>query len=162
VLTIPQAVERLIALVSASDLPHQQPLLATLSAALASLRRGNPLAAANQLHAFQNKVRAQVWPSAPNLALELIQGAGQVIAALGGEGASSLAGKLKPLERQSNGKMRLQFSGSTGLVYLVEASTNLTDWEKIGIASVREEGAFEFEDAEAARFSSRFYRICLP
>jgi len=59
---------------------NKQPLLATLWAALASIERGNSVAAANQLHAFQNKVRAQV--ADPTLAAQFIEVAQQVIDAL--------------------------------------------------------------------------------
>jgi hypothetical protein len=75
-------VERLIGLVNESGIRRQQPLLATLEAALASLQRGNAVAAANQLLAFQNKVRAQVGPTNPDLEEVLNVAAQQVIAAI--------------------------------------------------------------------------------
>jgi hypothetical protein len=55
-------VDDLIALVNESGLSAQRkhPLLVTLEAARASLAAGRVTAAGNQLHAFQNKVRAQV------------------------------------------------------------------------------------------------------
>ncbi len=74
VLTLTGAVERLIALVN-SQAPKPQPLIATLSAALASINRDAPTPAINQLEAFQNKTRAQVAPSDPGLAGRLIQSA---------------------------------------------------------------------------------------
>jgi hypothetical protein len=73
-------VEWLIALVDDSAVGNPKPLMATLSAALASIERGNFLAAANQLNAFQNKVRAQV--ADPALASQFIEAAQQVIDAL--------------------------------------------------------------------------------
>jgi len=75
-----QAVERLIALVNNSGTRKSKPLTASLRAALSSIHRGNRVAAANQLHAFKNKVRAQV--AAPALAGQLIEAAQQVIKAL--------------------------------------------------------------------------------
>ena len=55
-------IDDLIALVNESSLSAQRkhPLLVTLAAARASLAAGRVTAAGNQLHAFQNKVRAQV------------------------------------------------------------------------------------------------------
>ena len=44
---------------------NKRPFIASLKAAAASADRGNNEAAANQLHAFQNKVRAQVSKSNP-------------------------------------------------------------------------------------------------
>ncbi len=74
---------RLILLVEAADLgaKHQQPLLATLNAALASLTRGNATAANHQLLAFQNQLRAQVAPWNPALAEQWSAAAQQMIAA---------------------------------------------------------------------------------
>ena len=64
--------------------PRDRPLLATLSAALHSIERGNSRSAVNQLLAFQNKVRAQVARSDPALAASFIQAAQAVIDVLRG------------------------------------------------------------------------------
>jgi hypothetical protein len=68
-----------------SGLAHPRPLEATLQAALAAIQRGNATAAINQLHAFQNKVGAQVAPSDPALAASFIQAAQGVIDVLRGD-----------------------------------------------------------------------------
>ncbi len=73
-------VEGLIELVDGSAVRNPKPLMATLWAALGSVECGNLVTAANQLRAFQNKVRAQV--ADPALALQLIEPAQQVIDAL--------------------------------------------------------------------------------
>ncbi len=77
---------RLILLVEAADLgaKHQQPLLATLNAALASLTRGSATAANQQLLAFQNQLRAQVAPWNPTMAEQWSAAAQQMIAAANG------------------------------------------------------------------------------
>ena len=41
----------------------------------------------------------------------------------------------------------------------VEAPTKLTNWGMIGVAPAVRDGQFNFEDAQAARHSSRFYRV---
>jgi len=81
VFTPGMAVGQLMLWVNDSDLgtKHKQPLLATLSAALASFDRGNVISGANQLAAFQNKVRAQVARIDPALANELTAAAQQII-----------------------------------------------------------------------------------
>ena len=56
-----------------------QPLIATLKAAVAAFERSNARAALNQLAAFQNKVRAQVAPSEPDLADDLTRSAQIII-----------------------------------------------------------------------------------
>jgi hypothetical protein len=75
-------VQHLTELVNQSSLSAKQPLLATLEAALASVRKGNPVSAVNQLRGFQNKVNAQVEPLDPALAATLIQSAQETSDAL--------------------------------------------------------------------------------
>jgi len=59
-------------------------LEATLKAAAASFERGDGIPAVNQLQAFQNKVLAQVLPTDPVLAAQLIEAAQTLIEAVGG------------------------------------------------------------------------------
>src|SRR5882724_2920574 len=79
-----EAISLLIATVESSSLPRnrQQPLIVSLTAACASLGKGRPILSANQLHAFQNKVLAQVTPFDPVLAQNLIDKAQVIINAL--------------------------------------------------------------------------------
>jgi len=157
-LTPTQLVEQLIAQVSASDLKHKQPLLATLNAALASIERGNCHSAIGQLGAFQNKVRAQVAKKDFALAMQLIQGAQQVIAALDCDGSSHVAAKIRSLKRH-NGKMQMEIKGEAGKAYILEASTNLVDWKPICVVRPDEEGNCCYEDVMARKQESRFYRV---
>jgi len=158
-LTPAERVEQLIALIHASDLQHKQPLLATLNAALASIQRGNCHSAVGELGAFKNKVQAQVSPADPVLATELIEGAGQVIAALAGDGTGCLTIQFHELKRHPDGKTHLKFRAPPGRAYLVEGTTNLRDWLPLGAATALGNGEFEFEDAEASQHQSRFYRV---
>ena len=63
---------------------NQQPLLATLSAAMSAFDRGDFKAGVNQLSAFQNQVRAQVAPWNPALAGELITATQKISEVVGG------------------------------------------------------------------------------
>jgi len=162
VLTAEQAVQHLIQLVNESDLRQKRPPLASLEAALASFQRGNHNSASGQLHAFQNKVRAQVSKKDAALAIELMEGAAQVIGALGGDKPQCLAAKLHGLKRGHGGKMQLRFTAPESQVYYVEASTNLVDWEAVSVATEQPDGSFVFDDPEVASSSSRFYRIVSP
>ena len=71
-------------------------------------------------------------------------------------------GRFTAVKHQPNGRVQLQFSAEPGRVYIVEASTNLVDWEKIGVAMDQGDGTFTFEDANAAQFPNRFYRLVSP
>jgi hypothetical protein len=158
VITPAQAVERLVALCQ-SGATNSQPLIATLSAALAAIDRSNPTAAINQLRAFQDKVRAQVAPLDPALAATFIQEAQNIIDALGG--GSSPNHKLT-LSRAADGTMRLQGPAAPGVLYIIETSTNLVNWETMGVATNNLPGAFEFIDTNTTLPSLRFYRALSP
>jgi len=160
VLTPSQAVERLAAVVR-EDVSRAQPLIVTLSAALAAIDRSNPTAAINQLMTFQNKVRAQVVPLDSALAETLIRAAQDIIDSLVA-GSGRARGKFTSFTREADGETRLKFEADPGALYIIQASTNLVDWEVIGVAYDRGSGAFEFDDATAARFGTRYYRIMSP
>ncbi len=65
-------------------------------------------------------------------------------------------------KRQPNGRVQLHFTAQPEAVHLLEASTNLVNWEVIGVAREQGDGSFEFEDTNAARLPHRFYRILSP
>ena len=161
VITLAQAVDNLVAAVT-NNVSRSQPLIASLSAAIASIDRSNPTAAINQLLAFQNQVRAQVTPVDPALAATFIEAAQEVIDVFSG-GNTNPAGRpharFTSVNRQSNGRVQMQFSAEPGQLHVIEASSNLSDWEMIGVASVLGDGSYEFEDQQAARFGQRFYRV---
>ena len=80
-----EALELLIGKVNDSNIArkNKRPFIATLKAATASIDRGQCHTAANQLHAFQNKVRAQVSRNNPDDAECWIRWAQHIIDALG-------------------------------------------------------------------------------
>jgi len=114
------------------------------------------------LQAFQNQVRAQLEPLDSELAQTLIQRAQEIIDNLTSGSTGSPRALFTHCQRQGSGTFRLQFSTSSGKSPVIAASTNMTDWELIGVAVDRGDGTFEFEDAAAIRFGSRFYRFILP
>ncbi len=164
VITTAQAVDQLVASVN-SDVSRSAPLRATLSAAIASIDRSNPTAAINQLQAFQNQVSAQVAPLDAALAGTFIQAAQQAIDTLSSGNTNPgghLQSRFTSLTRQLSKPARLHFTGAPGRLYIIEASTNLADWEMIGVAAGEPDGSFAFEDAQSARLPGRFYRIVAP
>ncbi len=157
VLTPAQAVQRLIALCVAKA-SRPQPLRASLSAALAAINRGDSTPAVNQLLAFQNKVRAQVLPEDPAFAASLIQGSQDVIDALGGRLAHGRPA-IAAVHQDPQGKAHLQISAAPQTAYIIQASSNLLDWEMVGVLQVGDDGSAIFNDAQAGRFTQRFYRL---
>jgi hypothetical protein len=160
-------VEALAREIGQSSLPgnRMRPLLASLSAALHSIERGNKVSAINQLRAFQNKVRAQVVPADAALGAGFIAMAQEVIEALSGghtRPGGRPHGRFTATRHQPSGQVQVRFTAERGAVYLLEASTSLVDWAEIGVAREQGDGAFVFEDANAAKFSNRVYRIASP
>ena len=154
VLTTSQAVQGLMAMARGSSLAHPQPLLAILASALDSIHRGNVKAATNQLQAFEHMVAAQVAPRDAALARQFLEAAQSAIAAL-----NVSASKLLAHSPRLDPPGRLSFAGAPRQIYIIEASTNLLDWERIGAATGDDNGAFEFEDKSSPNYPSRFYRI---
>jgi hypothetical protein len=70
-----EALEECITLVDTTDLgrKNKRPLIASLKAAQASFDRGNLISGRNQLHAFINKVQAQVARENPAAAAAFIE-----------------------------------------------------------------------------------------
>jgi hypothetical protein len=61
-----------------------------------------------------------------------------------------------------DGCFRLQFSGWSGTRYTVLASTNLVDWQEVGVATEIRAGEFEFTDTAALERRMCFYRLRSP
>jgi len=94
VITAGEAVEQCILLVEQTEVArkNKRPLIASLKAAVASFDRDDFQPAMNQLHAFQNKVRAQIARANPEAAAAFITCTQAVLDALQC-GASQAAGQ---------------------------------------------------------------------
>jgi hypothetical protein len=135
-------------------------LIASLKAALAAIDRSNVTAAVNQLQAFQSKVAAQISPLDPVLAQSLIDDAQDIINALVGSGATH---QTLQATTKGDGKIHLNVAGASRQIYIIEASTDLVNWEMIGVVrSSDNSSSLEFDDADAAKISRRFYRVVTP
>jgi hypothetical protein len=58
-----------------------------------------------------------------------------------------------------DGTFHLDIPGTNGLVYCVEASTNLMEWTPI-LTNTVAGGSIDFVDPDAGLFPQRFYRVC--
>lgn len=65
---------------------------------------------------------------------------------------------IRVLGRLVSGTLHLEFPGFPGESYVIEASTNLTDWVALGTEEVGPDGVVRFNDARTPRFNARFYR----
>ncbi len=63
------------------------------------------------------------------------------------------------MARHPSGRVQMQRSAVPGQLHILEACTNLVDWERIRVAVDHGDGRFTFEDANAARRPIRFYRV---
>jgi hypothetical protein len=52
----------------------------------------------------------------------------------------------------------IQMAGIPGLVYQIEATTDLIHWDKIGESTAGPNGLFEFTDYDANLYPNRYYR----
>jgi hypothetical protein len=52
-------------------------------------------------------------------------------------------------------------TGTAGVVYTVQASSDLINWQSIGTAAAGVNGVFNYQDSNIASFTNRFYRIAL-
>ncbi len=68
---------------------------------------------------------------------------------------------LSAVTRPPNGAVTFSASGDAGRVFLLEASTNLVNWMKLGVTS-NGTGSVSFTDTNAAKHVSRFYRASIP
>lgn len=163
VITTSDAVDRLTALVQ-TNVDKANALVASLRAALASIDRGNPDTAINQLEAFIHKVEAQLRPTDAALADQLIADAQAIIDALrGGSGpASTAAVQITSISKGGNGKPHLKIKGLPGRVHIVETSTDMVNWVKVGVAGSSGGADYQFDDAQAPSGAARYYRVVSP
>ena len=61
----------------------------------------------------------------------------------------------------TNGVVNLTASGATNLLYLIEGSTNLVNWAKLGVVA-NASGSIQFTDTHATSYAKRFYRVSIP
>jgi hypothetical protein len=69
-----------------------------------------------------------------------------------------VGGQLSQFNVSANGRVSFALTGLEGRAYVIEASTNLVEWETIG-AQTGTGGRVEFIDPAAGSFRQRFYRL---
>jgi hypothetical protein len=65
------------------------------------------------------------------------------------------------VQRLTNGVVTLSVTGDSGPLYILEASTNLFSWTKLGVRT-NLTGTVDFSDPAAVKLTRRFYRILAP
>lgn len=160
VITSAMALDRLMA-TARDEADKAQPLIASLRAALASINRCQPEVAINQLEALKNKILAQVAPEAPHLADLLLAEVQLVIDALNGGIANPGTVEVTSITKV-NGKANLKIKGLPGRVHVVETSTDLVNWVKVGVANSNGGTDYQFDDPEPPASGARYYRVVSP
>jgi L-ascorbate metabolism protein UlaG (beta-lactamase superfamily) len=81
-----------------------------------------------------------------------------VVSLLGGVGllCAQNAPQFTGIQRLTNSEMALQFSGSNGLAYRIDVSTNPPQWQSF--LTVLSSGSLQYTDSAAPYLSQRFYR----
>jgi gamma-glutamyltranspeptidase len=69
---------------------------------------------------------------------------------------------ITELQRLPSGAFRLGYSNLIGGPYAVYASTNLLDWEPLGLSTQATHGFYEFTDFTSTNVPHRFYRLQWP
>jgi tetratricopeptide (TPR) repeat protein len=67
--------------------------------------------------------------------------------------------RLQPQRGTSEDDLRLEFLADAGQRYILEASTNLTDWVTLGQTRADADGCVGFEDHVTRPLTARFYRV---
>jgi hypothetical protein len=60
-----------------------------------------------------------------------------------------------------DGAFQLLFAGHSNTTWAVSGSTNLWDWQLLGLPTQLSPGLFEYTDPDAPQFPTRFYRVTL-
>jgi hypothetical protein len=137
-----------------------QQLINSLQAAQSQFENGSWNAGLIHMRTFQFRVQNQVQPSDPALAANLTQIAQEIIDAV--QGNTRKQPTIQALQNRGGNHKSLSFTGATGQIYLVQASSDLTHWETIGVASETDAGSFQFDDINRSTASARFYRLVIP
>jgi hypothetical protein len=72
--------------------------------------------------------------------------------------APALPHAITSLVNNGDGSVTVNFSGTSGVQYAVQVSTNLFDWVSVQTYTAAEGGAWSYTDPEAANCPARFYR----
>jgi hypothetical protein len=75
---------------------------------------------------------------------------------------SVTAPAISSMSQDSGGNIIMQFTGPPGLTYQIEGSTNLFDWQVVGVCTDQGDGTYVFKDTDSTKFPARFYRVVGP
>jgi len=68
---------------------------------------------------------------------------------------------LMDVKRLSDGLFQFSYTNSSAQIGSIYASTNLSDWDAIGVATQIAPGVYRFTDTAATNYTRRFYQLQL-
>ena len=135
VVTMAQAIDRLIALVQSSS-PRDRPLIIFLRAALFASQHHRDTIAINRLMTFIRMVDVHLNFADSTSTSQLVAFAQTIIDALDSD-TNPRADRIEitSIHRDHDGKALLKLAGIKGRIRMVETSTNMVNWVPIGGSS---------------------------
>ena len=100
------------------------------------------------------------WPSGIVQTLTNV-GARQILTVVEHQIGATNAPAVTGISHSTNGSVSLSASGNPGFLYVFWGSTNLVNWNWLGVRS-NATGTVQFSDLQATNHPSRFYRVSIP
>jgi arylsulfate sulfotransferase len=164
--TVYDGLQKLLTSVEATEVVNGEALFDDLLNGLDGYLEGDTNTLTEQLGIFQAHVQLLVEPGQPELAGQFTLLAQSIKDAVG-NGEISWPGIVAPdfgtmQATRGNGKVSLNFTAASSRIYLIESSSDLVTWDRLGVAKLSGTGQFTFDDNGAAGQSVRFYRVIDP
>jgi uncharacterized delta-60 repeat protein len=147
--------QRLIGLLAAAEISDNTRSVLETSLQLPNANHGGGGPNIAQLNEFMAACESELGTSDPQLCRLLTENAREAVLELRGD-----ALRVCPTLNRELNRIELRFFGFAGERYCIACSTNLVDWQLLGVAREIEANDFYFEDAELD--GRRFYRLVTP
>jgi uncharacterized protein (TIGR03790 family) len=165
----PQAGNRLRVRLNGYSMEYEVPTNATLKSIAAGIagwmnQPANTNVTQVKAKAYGDRIELQSFAAPlPDGVFQLVDDeatSGEPRTYLAAPGAYSLASRVSAPRLTADGVFRIQFESAPGVSNVLQASTNLLDWENIYSNAVG--GTMEFVDTNESQHPEQFYRVAVP